>query len=84
MELKISELEIAKLNLQPGDTLMVKVRGDDFDYAETMESLRQSLQNAFPLARVMVLCMDKDHDIQVTVIKQGASDESDQGTESGT
>lgn len=87
MELTIKEVEIAKLNLTPGDTLVVKVRGDDFDHAETLESLRTSLRQAFPLNRIMVFSMGKDHDLEMTVMKhyiEGESNESNSGTEGGT
>jgi len=31
MEVKISEVEVQKLNLQPGEVLIVKVRSDEVD-----------------------------------------------------
>jgi hypothetical protein len=70
-ELVIKEAEVRKLDLGPNDVLAVTVKGDDFDHAETMYSLKQAFQNYFPNNRVMVFSMGKDHDIKIEVIKEG-------------
>lgn len=70
-ELKIVEAEVAKLNLQPTDVLVATIKGDDFDHPETMTSLRLALQNYFPNNKVLVFSMNKDHDIKLSVIKEG-------------
>ena len=68
MEIKLNQIDVQKLNLQDGDVLMVKMKGDDFCSVEILNSLKNELQLIFPNNRVSVLCMPSDHDIAFDVV----------------
>lgn len=62
MEHKFDTVELQKIHLVPGDVLSVKLVGDDFD-ENTMQSLKDHLQEVFPDNRIMVFTMPKNSDI---------------------
>lgn len=69
MDLKFVEAEVVKLNLKPTDTLVVKLKGDEFDQA-TMQSLQEHFQAAFRNNPVKVLLFNlpDNHDMKFEVV----------------
>lgn len=63
--------EISKLNLQPGDTLSVKIISDEIDENDA-ESLREKFKSLFPNNKIFCLTVPRGSDIQLEVIKSSA------------
>lgn len=63
MEVKLNEVEVTKLNLQPGEILMVTLKNDDVD-AESMNALAEGLRKFFPANKVAVMNVGKDGDLR--------------------
>lgn len=69
MEIIINQIEATKLNLNPSDTLIVKVKGNEFENSENTASLQLALKSLFAFNEVMVIYLPKDHEIDLTVAK---------------
>jgi hypothetical protein len=67
MKVKLIEVEVNKISLQPGDVLMTKVKGPDFKDDEVVQMLGESLRKVFPNNKVGVLYLD-GNDIDFTVV----------------
>lgn len=74
MDLRFVEAEVHKLNLKPNDTLIVKLKGNEFDEA-TMASLQEHFQAAFRNNPVKVLLFNlpDDHDMKFEVVSEEKS-----------
>lgn len=70
MEFTFKEVEVQKLNLQPGDILFIKVYSDDFD-AQVLEKFRKSLKPAFPNNEVTIVGLSQEDKIELTVVTKG-------------
>ncbi len=67
-EIKFNEVDVQKLNLQPGEVLVIKVKSDDFDQA-SMQHLGQGMRAIFPNNKVLVLGVEKEGSIDLTIAK---------------
>lgn len=67
MELSLKEIEITKLDLQPGQVLAVKVFADDIS-SRDLAQLKQQIQTFFPNNRIMLFAMPVDGRIEMDVI----------------
>ena len=72
MELKINEVDVQKLNLQPGEVLVVKVKSDQVS-ADDIQSLCEGLKEFFPNNKVVVLAVEEGGDINLTTIKDSCN-----------
>jgi len=78
-EFVLKEVEVSKLNLQPGDVLTVKLRGEDFDSIEIIDSLRDTMKNIFPNNKVIVFRVSDENTMELGVVSQSAEQgESDE------
>ena len=68
-KVNLLEVEINKISLQPGDVLLAKVKGPDFENEEVCEALKHSLKSVFPNNRIGVLFVEHN-EIDFTVITQ--------------
>jgi hypothetical protein len=68
MELKLNEVEVQKLNLQPGEVLVVKVRSDIYD-ERSIRELGDGLRNIFKNNKVVVLAFDIEGSIDLTTVQ---------------
>lgn len=68
MELKLNEAEVQKLNLQPGEVLVIKVKSDDLDGYD-IARLSDGLKNFFPNNKVLVMGVSVDGAIDLTIAK---------------
>lgn len=68
MELKLNEVEVQKLNLQPGEVLVVKIKSDDLTQ-DAMYQLRKGMTAYFPNNKVVVLGIGEEGSIDLTVAK---------------
>lgn len=69
MEIKLNEVDVQKLNLQSGEVLVVKVKSDQM-HADAMQSLSKGLRGVFPNNKVVVLSVENDGSIDLTVAKE--------------
>lgn len=69
MELQINEAEVQKINLQPGDVLIVKVKSDEITQA-SMNGLSEGLKDIFPNNKVVVLATESTGQIDLTIASQ--------------
>lgn len=67
MEFKINEIEVTKLDLQPGQILAVKVFADDVSQKDIAQ-LKAQIQAFFPNNRIMLFAMPVDGRIEMDVI----------------
>lgn len=72
MEFTFKEIELTKINLQPGDTLAVTIKSDELDQ-EIMDSIKTQLKKGFPNNKVMVYGLDPNGSVEFTSI---ASDQT--------
>lgn len=68
-ELKINEIEVQKINLQPGDVLMVTVQHEDAD-EESLYALKNTLTGLFPNNKIMLFSMSSEGYVKFTVASQ--------------
>lgn len=69
IELSIKEIEVAKLNLQPGDTLAVTIKSDGLD-EYILQALKDNFKIAFPNNRVLLFGVGENDDIKFTAISE--------------
>jgi hypothetical protein len=74
-ELNITELQVQKLNLKPGDTLMVTVQSDELDEA-SLDYLSKRLKFFFPNNKVALFGMGMEGYIKFTVASQAETCET--------
>ena len=67
INVNIKEIEVLRVNPQPGDVLIFKLIGDEMD-EEVTEVLRQNLKKAFPNNKVGIIGLPFNHDVQLTVV----------------
>lgn len=67
-EITFKEVEINKLNLQPDEVLVVKLKGDNFS-AYDMDSLKMGFEGILPNNKVVLLALPNDSDIELTIAK---------------
>lgn len=69
-ELKINEVEATKLNLQPGQVLIVKVYADDTSQND-LAQLRSQLKVLFPNNKIMLFALPSGGKIEMDVLDLG-------------
>jgi hypothetical protein len=74
IEVVIKEAEVIKLNAQPGDVLFFKFKGDDF-FSDDVNRLGDRLRGMFPNNKVVVFTLPKDHDVELTTLKENVTNE---------
>ena len=67
-EITLKEVEVVKLNLQPGETLVLKIKSDEVD-SFLLDSFKKSLKPHFPNNEVLILGMNPYDDIEFSTIK---------------
>lgn len=79
MEITIKEVEVAKLNLLPGDVLFVTIKSDEIEKT-MLDELGKNFSKVFPNNQVSLLGMSSDDEVKFSVIT--ALQESGCGTQS--
>ncbi len=72
MEIKLNEVEVTKLNLQPGEVLFVKVKSDRVS-PEALEQFGREIRELFPYNQVAVFGMDLEENIELTTVKDSST-----------
>lgn len=73
MELKLNEVEVTKLNLQPGETLVVTVKSEDMSMYD-MDDMAKGFRKLFPNNKVAVLNVGTTNEVVMTVVKDLAAE----------
>lgn len=66
---ELTEIEVQRINLQPGDTLMVTLKNDYIEQ-ESMVGLRNEFNKRFPNNKVFIFAMGSDGDVKLAVVSQ--------------
>lgn len=73
-EIRLNEVDVQKINPQPGEIIIVTIKSDDVDVS-SMQALRQSMRAVFPNNQVMLMSVGSEGDIKFVVVKDaGVSD----------
>ena len=67
MELTLKEVEVNKLNLSPGDIVVIKCQGESFT-PENIEAFGQSVKNMVPFNRVMILNLNNGDSVNFDIV----------------
>jgi hypothetical protein len=68
-EIKLNEVEVQKLNLQPDEVLLVKFTSDNSNTID-LQHIQTGLQNYFYNNRVLVLGLHPKDSLDLTVVKE--------------
>jgi hypothetical protein len=68
MEITFKEVEVTKLNLQPGEILVATIKSDDVDMA-SLTTLRGQIQMAFPNNKVFLFGISLDDEVRFSIMK---------------
>jgi hypothetical protein len=69
MEITFKEIEIVKLDLKPGDILLVKVKSDDIDES-VLDHLKKGLKSALPGIKVALFGMSLLDDMDFSIVRE--------------
>ena len=67
MELSLNQIDVQKLNLQPGEVLIVTIKNNEVTQ-ENILPLRENLSRLFPNNKVIFLLLSEDSDVNLTTI----------------
>lgn len=73
-EISLNEIDVRKLNLQPGEVLIVTIKSDELT-EDSMYQLRRGLMGYFPNNKVLVMGVGSEGNIDLTVARHVAYDE---------
>lgn len=66
--LQLNQVEVTKLNLQPGEVLVVTIKHDEVD-SDSIRDLKEMFESVFPNNQTLILAVGKDDDIKLTSVK---------------
>jgi hypothetical protein len=69
MKISFKKVEVTKLNLKPGDILMITIKHDDIDRSMA-EEFRNELKQAFPSNQVFLTVLDTEGDITYSIVSE--------------
>lgn len=72
MEVKFTEAQLHKINLNEGDVLITTIKSDEIDMS-SMNQIGDYLRQTFPNNKVIVMGVGSEGDIKFTVAKDAAS-----------
>jgi hypothetical protein len=78
MEVKLTEVEVQKINLTQGDVLVCTIKSDEIT-ASSMNHLGEQLRTFFPNNKVIVMGVGSEGDIKFTVAKDAAVSDTKSG-----
>jgi hypothetical protein len=66
MEFKLNELDVQKINLKEGDTLMITIKHEEVDFAD-LQDLQKQFKNTFPNNKVFLFAMGSVGEVKFAV-----------------
>lgn len=80
-ETKFTEVELNRIELNPGEVLIATVTSDELD-GQSMSSLAEMLRGVFPNNKVIVMGTGSEGKINFTVAKDALVSDNKENTES--
>jgi hypothetical protein len=68
MEINIKEVEVQKLNIQPGEVLVISIKTISLE-EEDLADIKRSFEQLFPNNKVVIFSMTKNSKVEFTTIK---------------
>ena len=68
MELQLNQIDVTKINLQPGEILVVTIKNDDVD-SNAIKALKELFNDILPSNQTVILAVGKNDDIEFTSVK---------------
>jgi hypothetical protein len=68
-EISLNEVDVQKLDMKPGQILVVTIKHDDVSY-ESLSQLQGQFAQLIPNNKVLVFCVGTDGDLKLAVIDQ--------------
>lgn len=75
MEISLNQVEVAKLDLQPGQTLVVTIKSDLVDQ-HSLDQLGKGFRSYFPDNKIMMLSLGPDDSVQFSAIQERTESQS--------
>jgi len=72
MEITLNQIDVTKINLLPGDFLMVTIKADLSDWT-ILDHLSKQFQESFPNNRVIILGCGPQEKIEYSVVSDTSS-----------
>lgn len=69
MEISLKEVEVTKLNLQPGDTLAITIK-NDYVTGKDIRDLKEHFSTVFKGNKVIILSVGSNDDIKYSVVSE--------------
>jgi len=74
-DITIKEAEVIKLNPQPGEVLIFKFKGNEF-VNDDVQHLGDRLRALFKKNKIVVMCLPKDHDVELTTVQENVTNDT--------
>lgn len=84
IQISLKEIEVARLNLQKGDVLALKLRGDELMDQAVIQSLKNNFQLLFPDNKIIVLGLGEENDVNFEILNAEVKAEEIQGCSVGS
>lgn len=68
MEVSLNLLDVAKIDLEPGDVLVVKCKGKDFEDPSVLQSLQEQFKMLFPYNKIAMFFLG-DNEMNLEIVK---------------
>jgi hypothetical protein len=75
IRIHLKDVEVQKLNLQPGDTLAVTIKSDDVD-ADILNGLREAFRQAMPGVKVLLFGVGLHDELKFSVLSENKENNS--------
>lgn len=69
-KITLKEIEFQKIKLEPGDTLLLKFKGEEFlnDY-NLIKNFKNAFKTVFPYNKITIITLPDNHDVELTSVK---------------
>lgn len=68
MDVSLTEVQVRKLNVQPGDVLAVNIKCEDIDH-DQIKQIRDEFKKVFPNNEVMVIGFGLEDDMDIEILR---------------
>lgn len=69
VKVKLTQIDVQKVTLNPGDVLMVTVKNDELS-PQALHALREKFRHVFPVNEIFIFGMGSDGDVKFAVVSQ--------------
>jgi hypothetical protein len=75
LEIGLTEVEILRVNPQPGEVLVFKLKGEGFEDSDA-HNMGSQLRLLFPKNKVICMTLPPEHEVELTVVQNQGNVES--------